>query len=190
MVTIGVFNDSGLGHHHDGRRRTRGARADEYGLLLTSLLAAQWNTVARISTEVSMCSVVPPLTGVFEEVASAYFGVSPADRDWRPAHRPADRLRQPARRRERTGSPTPWRPRSLYGYPTIIVDFGTATVFDVISSEGCVPGWGHRPGHQRCRRSSLPEHLAITAHRADSATLGHRPEHHGRPAGRARARLR
>ena len=34
----------------------------------------------------------------------------------------------------------------LYGFPTIIVDFGTATVFDVIASDGVYLGGAIAPG--------------------------------------------
>ena len=142
-VTIGVFGDSGL--VTTIRAATDSRRSpDEYGLLLTSLL--QLNGVRREEiTEVSMCSVVPPLTGVFEEVASTYFGVQPltvtgAVRTGlqiaydNPRDVGADRIADAVAAKE------------LYGCPTIIVDFGTATVFDVISPEGVYLGGAIAPG--------------------------------------------
>ena len=75
MVTIGVFGEEGL---VSTMRAATDARrsADEYGLLLTSLL--QLNGIGRGDiTDVCMCSVVPPLTGVFEGVAAGYFGAEP-----------------------------------------------------------------------------------------------------------------
>ena len=143
MVTIGVFGDSGL--VTTMRAATDSRRSpDEYGLLLTSLL--QLNGVQREEiTEVSMCSVVPPLTGVFEEVASNYFGVAPLTVTGalrtglqiaydNPRDVGADRIADAVAAKE------------LYGYPTIIVDFGTATVFDVISPEGVYLGGAIAPG--------------------------------------------
>ena len=143
MVTIGVFNDTGLASTMRAATDSRRS-ADEYGLLLTSLL--QLNGIQREQiTEVSMCSVVPPLTGVFEEVASKYFRVplltvtgslrtgleiaydNPRDVG-------ADRISDAV------------AAKMLYGYPTIIVDFGTATVFDVISPEGVYLGGAIAPG--------------------------------------------
>jgi type III pantothenate kinase len=143
MVTIGVFGDSGL--VSTMRAATDSRRSvDEYGLLLTSLL--QLNGVQREEiTEVAMCSVVPPLTGVFEEVASNYFGVAPLTVNGslltgleiaydNPRDVGADRIADAVAAKQ------------LYGYPTIIVDFGTATVFDVISAEGVYLGGAIAPG--------------------------------------------
>ncbi len=143
MVTLGVFSDSGLSSTMrvatDSRRSP-----DEYGLLLTSLL--QLNGIQREEiTEVSMCSVVPPLTGIFEEVASNYFGVQPltvtgAVRTGlqiaydNPRDVGADRIADAVAAKE------------LYGFPAIIVDFGTATVFDVISPDGVYLGGAIAPG--------------------------------------------
>ena len=143
MVTIGVFNDSGLASTMRAATDSRRS-ADEYGLLLISLL--QLNGIRREDiSEVSMCSVVPPLTGVFEEVASSYFGVSPLTVTGalrtglqiaydNPRDVGADRIADAV------------AAKSLYGYPTIIVDFGTATVFDVISAEGVYLGGAIAPG--------------------------------------------
>ena len=143
MVTIGVFGDGGLASTMrvatDSRRS-----ADEYGLLLISLL--QLNGIRREDiTAVCMCSVVPPLTGVFEGVASSYFGVAPltvtgAVRTGleiaydNPRDVGADRIADAVAAKE------------LYGYPAIIVDFGTATVFDVISPNGVYLGGAIAPG--------------------------------------------
>ena len=92
-----------------------------------------------------MCSVVPPLTGVFEEVSSTYFGVPPLTVTGalrtgleiaydNPRDVGADRIADAV------------AAKSLYGFPTIIVDFGTATVFDVISAEGVYLGGAIAPG--------------------------------------------
>ena len=44
----------------------------------------------------------------------------------------------------------------LYGGPTIVVDFGTATTFDAISADGRVPRRRHRPGHRHQPRRPVP----------------------------------
>ena len=143
MVTIGVFGESGLVSTMRAATDSRRS-ADEYGLLLTSLL--QLHGVQREEiTDVSMCSVVPPLTGVFEEVAFGYFGVRPLTVSGalrtglqiaydNPRDVGADRIADAV------------AAKNLYGYPTIIVDFGTATVFDVISAEGVYLGGAIAPG--------------------------------------------
>lgn len=143
MVTIGVFGDGGL---VTTMRAATDARrsADEYGLLLTSLL--QLNGIGRGDiTDVCMCSVVPPLTGVFERAMADYFGAAPltvtaAARTGleiaydNPRDVGADRVADAVAAKE------------LYGFPTIIVDFGTATVFDVISAAGVYLGGAIAPG--------------------------------------------
>ena len=151
MVTIGVFGgvfdgaDGGGGLVSTMRAATDARRsADEYGLLLTSLLRLNGIGPEAI-TDVCLCSVVPPLTGVFEGVAAGYFGVSPLTVTGgtrtgleiaydNPRDVGADRIADAVAAKER------------YGYPTIIVDFGTATVFDVLSAEGVYLGGAIAPG--------------------------------------------
>ncbi len=143
MVTIGVFDNAALVGTMRAATDSRRS-SDEYGLLLTSLLRLNGIRPEDISA-VCMCSVVPPLTGVFEGVASDYFGVSPltvtgAARTElqvaydNPRDVGADRIADAV------------AAKSLYGYPAIIVDFGTATVFDVISPEGIYLGGAIAPG--------------------------------------------
>ena len=75
MVTLGVFDgerlDTTLRVTTDTRRL-----ADEYGLLITNLLNLKGVEPSRIE-DICMCSVVPPLTQVFERVCEAYFGLKP-----------------------------------------------------------------------------------------------------------------
>ena len=143
MVTLGVFDGAGLTTTLRVATDTRRS-ADEYGLMVTNLL--QLNGVERSSiTEVCMCSVVPPLTGVFETVVETYFGVKPLivtagvrtglqiNYD-NPRDVGADRIVDAVAAIE------------LYGQPTIIVDFGTATVFDAVSREGVYLGGAIAPG--------------------------------------------
>ena len=143
MVTMGVFDDSRLVTTlriaTDSRRS-----GDEYGLTLLNLL--QLNGVGRSDvTDVCMCCVVPPLTGVFESVAETYFGVKPLTVTAgvrtglkisydNPRDVGADRIVDAVAARE------------LYGQPAIIVDFGTATVFDAISKDGVYLGGAIAPG--------------------------------------------
>jgi type III pantothenate kinase len=79
--------------------------------------------------------VVPPLTHVFEEMSTAYFGILPlvvgtGTRTGvrilyeNPRDVGADRVVDAA------------AAFTLYGGPIIVVDFGTATVFDAVSRDG------------------------------------------------------
>ena len=143
MVNLGVFDDerlvANLRVSTDARRS-----ADEYGLMLRDLLSL--NGIDRsVITDVCMCSVVPPLTGVFEELSQTYFHVNPLivtagvrtglqiNYD-NPRDVGADRIVDAVAAIE------------LYGPPIIIVDFGTATVFDAVSRDGIYLGGAISPG--------------------------------------------
>lgn len=132
-VTLGVFDGDSL--IASWRLSTDSQRlADEYFLQLRDLLPMKGVSAADID-EVALCSVVPPLTGVFEEVARALFSTeclvvgagtktgvrvlydSPHDVG-------ADRVVDAA------------AALHYYGGPAIVVDLGTATVFDAITADG------------------------------------------------------
>ena len=118
--------------------------ADEYAVILLSLLRQQGLDAPDV-TEVALCSVVPPLTAVFEELCQQYCHVSPLVvragvktgvriRMDNPAEVGADRIVDAA------------AAHHLYGGPVIIVDFGTATTFDTVSREGDYLGGAIAPG--------------------------------------------
>ena len=143
MITMGVFEDANLVTTlriaTDSRRSV-----DEYGLMLINLLQLKGIDRSKI-TDVCMCSVVPPLTGVFEAASETYFDVKPLavtagvrtglkiSYD-NPRDVGADRIVDAVAAKE------------LYGQPAIIVDFGTATVFDAISKDGVYLGGAIAPG--------------------------------------------
>lgn len=143
MVNLGVFDGetlvANLRVSTDARRSS-----DEYGLMIRDLLAL--NGVERSTiTDVCMCSVVPPLTGIFEEVSETYFHIKPLSITAgvktglqisydNPRDVGADRIVDAV------------AAISLYGKPVIIVDFGTATVFDAISRDGIYLGGAIAPG--------------------------------------------
>ena len=142
-ISIGVFRGDRL--EATWRIATDTARMpDEYGLMLNHLLPLRGVSAAEVST-VALCSVVPPLTPVFVEVAEAYFASTPlvvgsgtktgirimydSPRDVG-----SDRIVDAA------------AALSLYGGPAIVVDFGTATVFDAVSESGEYLGGALAPG--------------------------------------------
>jgi type III pantothenate kinase len=112
--------------------------------MIRDLLAL--NGVERSTiTDVCMCSVVPPLTGIFEEVSETYFQIKPLSITAgvktglqisydNPRDVGADRIVDAV------------AAINLYGKPVIIVDFGTATVFDAISKDGIYLGGAIAPG--------------------------------------------
>ena len=74
---------------------------------------------------------------------------------------------------------------ALYGGPSIVVDFGTTTNFDVISAQGEFLGGAFAPGHRDLlRRARRPGRPAAQG-RAGQAALGDRQEHRRVPAVRA-----
>ena len=143
MVNLGVFDGetlvANLRVSTDARRSS-----DEYGLMIRDLLAL--NGVERSTiTDVCMCSVVPPLTGIFEELFETYFHVKSLSITAgvrtglqisydNPRDVGADRIADAV------------AAINLYGKPVIIVDFGTATVFDAISKDGIYLGGAIAPG--------------------------------------------
>ena len=68
-----------------------------------------------------------------------------------------------------------------FGGPLIVVDFGTATTFDVVDCNGRISRWRHLPGHQPVARGSSPGRRPPAAHRHRPAAGGdwpvHRPGH-------------
>jgi type III pantothenate kinase len=145
LVTIGVFDNSRLVATlrvaTDPRRL-----ADEYGLIVTSLLNARGIQPTNIDSS-CLCSVVPPLTEVFEEVLRTCFEVTPLSVTTgvrtglqilydNPRDVGADRIVDAV------------AANHLYGPPLIVVDFGTATVFDAISRDGKYLGGAIAPGIQ------------------------------------------
>ena len=156
-VTIGVFQDgsaaegSGNGANPVERlvttlRVATDSRrlADEYGILLKNLLEFRGIATTDI-TAACICSVVPPLTGMFEELCRRFFGVVPLQvtsqidlgmpvRYDNPRDVGADRVVDAVAAVE------------LYGAPMIVVDLGTATVFDAVSRDREYLGGAIAPG--------------------------------------------
>ena len=118
--------------------------ADEYGIMLKSLL--EFRGIAQTDvTAACICSVVPPLTGMFEDVCRRFFGVAPLlvtsqidlgmpVRYDNPRDVGADRIVDAV------------AAVRLYGAPAIVVDLGTATVFDAVSRDGEYLGGAITPG--------------------------------------------
>ncbi len=142
-VVIGGYRGENLAYHwrvQTDHHRT----ADEYAVLLLSLLDVAGLTPDDVD-DVALCSVVPPLTSTFEEIARAYLGCAPlvvnAEIDTgvgirvdNPREVGADRIANTAAVAHR------------YGGPACVVDFGTATTFDIISREGDFLGGAIAPG--------------------------------------------
>ena len=142
-ITLGVFRAKEL--KATWRIATDSARmADEYGLMLSQMLELKAVPAKEVDA-IALCSVVPPLTPTFVELSEAYFGVTPLvvgsgtktgirilyDH---PRDVGADRIV------DATAA------LNLYGGPVIVVDFGTAAVFDAITADGEYLGGAIAPG--------------------------------------------
>ncbi|MCR4440700.1 MAG: type III pantothenate kinase [Peptococcaceae bacterium] len=132
-IVLGTYDDDKLITHW--RLSTnRNQTADEYGIMICNLFTHR-NLDYRQVEAIAISSVVPPLMPALEEMARLYFHVEPL-------------IVGPG---VKTGMPILYdNPREIgadrivnaiagyeqYGGPLIIVDFGTATTFCVISEKG------------------------------------------------------
>ncbi len=122
----------------------RAQTVDEYGVLLLNLFAMRKIEATEVDS-IIIASVVPPLESTLRQVCERYFNVKPmlvepgiktgmpilVDN---PAELGADRLVNGVAAFAR------------YGGPCVVVDFGTATTFDVITAKGEYVGGVIAPG--------------------------------------------
>ena len=143
-ITIGVFDGDKLVQHW--RAATVADRtADEHALLLGGFLAQESMTLGTSVQGVAVSSVVPRLSQAMRETVRRYCGFEPL-------------MLEPG---VRTGlSILTDNPREvgadrvanavaayvLYGGPSVVVDFGTATTFDAVSRRGEMLGVAIAPG--------------------------------------------
>ena len=73
----------------------------------------------------------------------------------------------------------------LFGGPAIVVDFGTATTFDVVSARGEYVGGAIAPGHRHLARGARPAGRPAAQGGAAAAAVGDRQEHRRGAAVRA-----
>lgn len=142
-TVLGVFRGKELVAHW--RLTTaRGQTVDEYGILTRQLF-----TIAGLSAEeiggVIIASVVPPLNSTLMEMASRYFGakalfVEPGIKTGMPVH--YDNPQEVGADRVANGVAA----FAKYGGPCVVVDFGTAINFDVVSKRGEYLGGVLAPG--------------------------------------------
>lgn len=132
-TVLGVFEDERL--LADWRMTSSVNRtSDEYWLAIKSF-CSEHGIAASAITGAGISSVVPDLTGIFETMVRKYFNIVPMNvsasldlgiaihyKD--PSAVGADRL---------CNAVAGYR---KYGGPLIIIDFGTATTYDVVSSKG------------------------------------------------------
>lgn len=131
-TVLGVFDDTELVAHW--RVTTvRGRTRDEYRLLLGGMLGLEGYGPERISG-VAVSSVVPPATQALRDVAGHLAGgpvlvVEPGVKTGMPIA--IDNPREVGADRIVNAVAA----ATLYGAPAVVVDFGTSTNFDVVSSD-------------------------------------------------------
>ena len=142
-ITIGVFDGSKM--KATWRVATGVHRMpDEYASLMLHLFGHEGIDASKI-TDVILCSVVPPLIGVFEDWCRRYLKVSPILVEAgvktgvkismeNPREVGADRIVNAV------------AAHKLYGGAVIVIDLGTATTFDAVSKEGDYLGGAIAPG--------------------------------------------
>ena len=117
---------------------------DEYAATLMNLLQFRKISQADIK-EVALCSTVAPLVPIFVEMLEDYFKITPLVIG--PGIKTGIRVRMDNPKEVGTDRiVNTVAGFKLYGGPTIIVDLGTATTFDVISKEGDFIGGAIAPG--------------------------------------------
>ena len=142
-VTLGVFDGDSLRATWRFGTDMR-KQADEYGVLILSLLAHGGLSASDID-EAVMASVVPDLEPIFEAMCGRYFSIAPLN--VQAGVRTGLRiLYDPPREVGSDRVADAVAAIHAYGPPLIIVDLGTATVFDAISREGDYIGGAIAPG--------------------------------------------
>ena len=154
-TVLGVFDpestdNSARNSHQDGlvanwRVATVATQTvDEYGVLFRNLFAME-NLEVKNIRGIVISSVVPPLDSTLRQVCEKYFGVKPlfiepGVKTGMPVHYDnpsevgADRIVNSVAAFEK------------HGGPCVVVDFGTATTFDCVSSKGEYLGGVISPG--------------------------------------------
>ncbi len=142
-IVLGVFKGHELVEHW--RLSTaRNCTSDEYGILLRELFETSTVSMADIKATL-LSSVVPTINPTLERTCQKYFGLTPhtvgpgtktgmSIKYENPREVGADRIVNAVAGYEQ------------YGGPLIIVDFGTATTFCVISDKGEYLGGAIAPG--------------------------------------------
>ena len=143
-ITIGVFDGDKLVQHW--RAATVAERtADEHALLLGGFLAQEGMDLATTVSGVTIASVVPRLSQAMREMVRRYCGFEPLMLE--PGIRTGlsiltDNPREVGADRVANAVAA----YALYGGPSVVVDFGTATTFDAVSRRGEMLGVAIAPG--------------------------------------------
>jgi type III pantothenate kinase len=152
LLTIDIGNTNIVLGLYDGKQLKESWRAatdprrtaDEYAVMIYDFLARRGYDVQQLQS-CAISSVVPALTPVFRNLSQRYWEIEPLvvgvqiDLGLRvltdsPTEVGADRLVNSV------------AAKAIYGTPAIVIDFGTATTWDVVSRDGDYLGGAIAPG--------------------------------------------
>ena len=152
LLTIDIGNTNIVLGLYDGKLLKQSWRAatdprrtaDEYAVMIYDFLARRGYRTDQLDA-CAISSVVPALTPVFRDLANRYWEIEPLvvsiqiDLGLRvltdsPGEVGADRIVNAA------------AAKTIYGVPAIVIDFGTATTWDIVSADGDYIGGAIAPG--------------------------------------------
>lgn len=139
-ILIGVYKDVDLAANFS--LNTARKTEDEYGIEILELIK-YFNIELEITGCIISC-VVPSLTPIFKKLVEKYFKISPVFVDPLNVGMPIRCINPKEIGQDRIANAI--AAYRLYGGPSIVVDFGTATTFDVVSKEGEYLGGAIAPG--------------------------------------------
>src|SRR5437762_5825168 len=140
-VVLGIYRGDTL--INSWRMATARERtADEYGIMAKLLIGDAFDEVIESAI---VASVVPPLNSAMSRMIESYFGIEPLFVEPgvktgigihvdNPQEVGADRIVNCV------------AAHAIWGGPSVIVDFGTATTFDVVTADACYVGGVIAPG--------------------------------------------
>ena len=160
---------------------------DEYGVFFVNLFEMHGMTPSQV-TDIIIASVVPPVDSTLRQVCESYFHVEPMFVEPgiktgmkmlvdNPTELGADRIADCIAAFER------------YGGPCIVVDFGTATKFEVISARGEYLGGAIAPGLGISADALFARAARLEPRRYQAPRQGHRHQHRCASAERHLLRL-
>lgn len=149
-IVLGVFEDGRLVAHW--RLASSHARTIDESWVMLSTLFRSAEMDPRALTGVAIASVVPDLNFVWIKLAEHYLRVSPFVLTHDATGVPAVRLSDPATvgADRLCNAAAIWH---LHRQAAVVVDFGTATTFDVVHADGAFLGGLILPGPQSALRN-------------------------------------
>ena len=148
QTVLGLYADdspSSEPAHHWRVSTVTGRTADEHALMIGALVEQAGKPFAEAVTGVAICSSVPAVNVAIRELAQRHLDteavvVGPGVRSGMPILYENPREVGPDRIADAVAA------YDLFGGPTIVVDFGTATTFEVVTAKGEYLGGAICPG--------------------------------------------